>query len=98
VHSELQSLEADEPYDVIFCAEILYYIAEKDVEIVCWQLEKYLSARGIIVLVTGVPSEQPGSFYFDGWADVLASRFRQIFKEIVQDPARPYLIAVFSRR
>lgn len=98
VHSDLQSLDTDEQYDVIFCAEILYYIAEKDVEIVCRQLEKYLSARGIIVLVTGVLSEQPGSLYFDGWGDVFAARFRQVFKEIVQDPARPYLIAVCSHR
>jgi 2-polyprenyl-3-methyl-5-hydroxy-6-metoxy-1,4-benzoquinol methylase len=95
VHSDLQSLDSD---GVIFCAEILYYIAKKGVEIVCRQLEKYLSARGIIVLVTGVSSEQPDSLYFDGWADVFAARFQQVFKEIVQDPARPYLIAIFSRR
>ena len=98
VHSDLQSLDVGEQYDVIFCAEILYYIAEKDVEIVYRQLEKCLSARGIIVLVTGVSSEQPDSLFFDGWADVFAARFQQVFKEIVQDPARPYLIAVFSRR
>lgn len=98
VHSDLQSFDAHQQYDVIFCAEILYYIAQKDVEIVCGQLEKYLSARGIIVLVTGVPSQPSSSVYFDGWADVLAARFRQVFHEIVQDPARPYMIAVFSRR
>ncbi len=98
VHSDMQSLDVDSQYDVIFCAEILYYIAEKDIEIVCRQLEKYLSARGIIVLVTGVSSEHPGSLDYDGWADVFAARFRQVFKEIVQDPARPYLIAAFSRR
>lgn len=97
VHSDLQSLDTNGQYDVIFCAEILYYIAEKDVEIVCRQLGKYLSARGIIVLVTGVPSEHPGSVYFDGWADVFATRFREVLREIVQDPARPYMIAVFSR-
>lgn len=102
-HSDLQSFagrsfDKDEQYDVIFCAEILYYIAEKDIEIVCGQLEKYLSAGGIIVLVTGVPSQQSSSVYFDGWADVFAVRFRQVYCEIVQDPARPYLIAIFSRR
>lgn len=98
VHRGLQALDADEQYGVIFCAEILYYIAEKDVEIVCRQLEKYLSARGIIVLVSGVSSEEPGSLYFEGWADVFAARFQQVFKEIVLDSARPYLIAVFSHR
>jgi 2-polyprenyl-3-methyl-5-hydroxy-6-metoxy-1,4-benzoquinol methylase len=98
VHSDLRSLDADGQFDVIVCAEILYYIAEKDVQVVCRQLEKYLSAHGIIVLVTGVSSQHPGSLDYDGWADVFAARFRQVFKEIVQDPARPYLIAVFTRR
>jgi 2-polyprenyl-3-methyl-5-hydroxy-6-metoxy-1,4-benzoquinol methylase len=98
LHSDLQSLDTDGKYNVIVCAEVLYYIAEKDVEVVCRQLDRYLSAWGIILLVTGVSSEQPGSFYFDGWADVFAARFRQTFKEIVQDPERPYLIAVFARR
>lgn len=98
VHSDLRSLDIDEQYDVIFCAEILSYVGKKDVETVCRQLEKYLSARGIIVLVTGVSSKHLGSLDYDGWADVFTARFRQVFKEIVQDPARPYLIAVFSRR
>jgi cyclopropane fatty-acyl-phospholipid synthase-like methyltransferase len=99
MHSDLQSLDTDGQYDVIVCAEVLYYVAEMDVEVVCRQLGRYLSARGIILLVTGVSGgEQPDSLYFDGWADVFAARFGQTFKEIVQDPARPYLIAVFSRR
>ena len=98
MHRDLQSLDIDHQYDVIFCAEVLYYIREKDVEIVCRQLDKYLSARGIIVLVTGVSTAPPDSFYFDGWADIFAARFQQTFKEIVQDSVRPYLIAVFSRR
>src|ERR1700693_2339197 len=37
---ELQSLDTYDQYNVIFCAEILYYIGEKDVQIVCRQLEK----------------------------------------------------------
>jgi len=52
----------------------------------------------VILLVTGISTDQPDYFYFDGWADVLAARFVQVFKEIVPDPLRPYLIAVFSRR
>jgi 2-polyprenyl-3-methyl-5-hydroxy-6-metoxy-1,4-benzoquinol methylase len=98
MHRDLQSLDTNDQYDVIFCAEVLYYIGEKDVEIVCRQLNKYLSARGIVLLVTGVSTAQSNSSYFDGWADIFAARFRQIFKEIVPDPIRPYLIAAFSRR
>jgi cyclopropane fatty-acyl-phospholipid synthase-like methyltransferase len=98
MHRDLQSLDTDDQYDVIFCAEVLYYIGRKDVEIVCRQLDKYLSARGIILLVTGVSTAQSNSSYFDDWADIFAARFRQTFEEIVPDPIRPYLIAVFSRR
>jgi 2-polyprenyl-3-methyl-5-hydroxy-6-metoxy-1,4-benzoquinol methylase len=98
MHRDLQSLATDDQYDVIFCAEVLYYIGEKDVEIVCRQLDKYLSARGIILLVTGVSTAQSNSSYFDGWADIFSTRFQQTFMEMVPDPVRPYLIAVFSRR
>jgi 2-polyprenyl-3-methyl-5-hydroxy-6-metoxy-1,4-benzoquinol methylase len=98
MHGDLQSLETEGQYDVIVCAEVLYYVAEKDVEVVCRQLCRYLSARGVILLVTGISNEPSDSFYFDGWADVFANHFQQTFKEIVEDPVRPYLIAVFSRR
>jgi 2-polyprenyl-3-methyl-5-hydroxy-6-metoxy-1,4-benzoquinol methylase len=98
MHRDLQSLDTDDRYDVIFCAEVLYYIGKKDVEIVCQQLDKYLSAGGVILLGTGISSEESDSLYFDGWADIFAAHFQQIFKEIVQDPVRPYLVAVFSRR
>lgn len=98
MHSELQSLDTDDQYDVIFCAEVLYYIAEKNVPIVCQQMERYLSAQGVILLVTGISSGKPDPLYFDGWAEVLAARFKQLFTEVVPDPVRPYLIAVFSRR
>jgi len=97
MHRDLRSLDTDDQYDVIVCAEVLYYIVEKDVEIVCRQLDKYLSARGIILLVTGVSTAQSNPSYFDGWADIFAAHFQQIFQEIVQDPVRPYLVAVFSR-
>jgi 2-polyprenyl-3-methyl-5-hydroxy-6-metoxy-1,4-benzoquinol methylase len=97
IHRDLQSLDTDDRYDVVFCAEVLYYIGEKDVETVCRQLDKYLSARGIILLVTGISTAPSESSYFDSWADIFADRFQQTFKEIVPDPVRPYLIAVFSR-
>jgi 2-polyprenyl-3-methyl-5-hydroxy-6-metoxy-1,4-benzoquinol methylase len=91
IHSNLQSFESGEEYDVIVCAEILYYISEKDVALVCGRLEKLLSVRGIIVLVSGLASGEASPVYF-------AVRFRQDFREIVPDAERPYLIAIFSRR
>ena len=98
IHRNLQTLEVDEQYDVIFCAEILYYIREQEVDLVCRQLDRYLSKQGIIVLVTGLPTGSGDSFYFNEWEKVLATRFQQVSNQIVQNPVRPYLIAVFSRR
>src|SRR5207302_755816 len=79
IHRDLQTLETNEQYDVIVCAEVLYYVGEKDVDLVCRQLERYLSQRGIIVLVTGVATESADSFYFNEWENVFAARFQQGF-------------------
>ena len=98
IRRHLQTLEVDEQYDVIFCAEILYYIRDREVDLVCRQLDRYLSKQGIIVLVTGLPGGSGDSCYFNEWEKVFAARFQQMRSEIFQNPVRPYLIAVFSRR
>ena len=98
IRRDLQTLEVDVQYDVIFCAEILYYIREEDVDLVCRQLDRYLSKQGIIVLVTGLPAGSGDSFYFNDWQKVFAARYQQLRNEIVENPVRPYMIAVFSRR
>lgn len=97
VHACLQALDIGGRYDVIFCAEVLYYIAETDIQKVCRQLDRYLAAHGIILLVTGIPTGKSSSFYFDAWEGVLADHFKQVFGENVNDPSRPYRIVIFSR-
>lgn len=100
LHGSLQSVHLVGRYDVIFCAEVLYYIAERDIPKVCRQLDQHLAADGIILLVTGLSSGKSKSdfFYFDGWTEVLDADFERVFEEIVQNPSRPYRIVVFSRR
>lgn len=98
VHGDLLSLKLDSQYDLIVCAEILYYIRERDVATVCHQLDRYLAATGVILMVTGLSSGESNFFYYDGWEGVLAAYFKRVFKETVQDPSRPYKIVVFSRR
>jgi 2-polyprenyl-3-methyl-5-hydroxy-6-metoxy-1,4-benzoquinol methylase len=98
VHGDLRSLKLDRQYDLIVCAEVLYYIREKDAETVCRQLERHLAANGIILMVTGIPRGKPDFFYFNGWEEILATYFKRVFKETVGDPSRPYEIVVFSRR
>jgi 2-polyprenyl-3-methyl-5-hydroxy-6-metoxy-1,4-benzoquinol methylase len=98
VHACLQSLAIPGRYDVIFCAEVLYYIAEADIQKVCRQLDRYLASDGVILLVTGMASGRSSSFYFDGWEEILGDKFELVFAERVDDPSRPYRIAIFSRR
>jgi 2-polyprenyl-3-methyl-5-hydroxy-6-metoxy-1,4-benzoquinol methylase len=98
IHQDLQTLEVDEQYDVIFCAEILYYIREQDVDLVCRKLDRHLSRQGIIVLVTGLPTGSADSFYFNEWENVFAIRFQPVRNETVENPIRPYRVAVFSQR
>ena len=98
VHKDLRQLSLGDQYNVIVCAEVLYYIREKDAQLVCRQLDRHLAANGIILMVTGIKSGPPDFFYSGGWEEVLAAYFERTFKEIVQEPSRPYQILVFSRR
>lgn len=85
-----QSLNLGEPYDVIFCAELFYYISRSDMYRVCEQLQRHLAPAGIVVLATGLASAKH--------EDVLAETFERRFQETVEHPSRPYRISVFSRK
>ncbi len=102
LHDDLRSLGLSDRYDVIVCADVLYYIREKDARRVCGQLDRHLAPNGVIVMVTGISNDdqgdKPNFFYFDGWEQVLGAYFERVFGEIIQDSLRPYQIVVFSRR
>ncbi|MGA7713411.1 MAG: class I SAM-dependent methyltransferase [Rhizomicrobium sp.] len=97
VHGDFRSLHIDGRYDVIFCAEILYYILEKDVQKVCRQLDRYLTSNGIIILVNGIAKGPPNFFYFSGWEEALSKYFYRLSKEVIHDSSRPYKIVIFER-
>jgi 2-polyprenyl-3-methyl-5-hydroxy-6-metoxy-1,4-benzoquinol methylase len=97
VHAHFESLEVDGQYDVIFCAEILYYVATKHIKKVCQQLSSCLAPKGIILLVTGTSTCKSSQYYFDGWEEILTNRFERIFARTFDDASRPYRIVVFSR-
>lgn len=98
VRGEIQNLELDLRADVITCAEVLYYIREKEAGAVCESLERKLAADGIIVYVSGLHDGPSSEFYFNGWPEVLRSRFHELHHEVVSDPERPYELIVFERR
>jgi 2-polyprenyl-3-methyl-5-hydroxy-6-metoxy-1,4-benzoquinol methylase len=99
VHGDLRFVDlGPDQYNVIFCAEVLYYIRKKDASEVCRQLDRYLAADGVIIMVTGVSPGKHDEFYFEGWEQILCAHFSRAFKEVVQDPRRPYRIIVIARQ
>lgn len=90
IRADLQSLNVDGTFDVIVCAEILYYIDERHSGAVCTQLQRLLAANGIIVVVGGDDAAA------DFWERVLTARFHPILTDIVSDHRRPYKIVLFE--
>lgn len=105
VQDDIRFFELGYQYDVIICAEVLmtpftrgglgdYYLKEEHSQRLCHKLDEHLGAHGTIFVVSGIS----GNKDLHKCNDVLGAYFQQVFQEIVEDPARPYQIVVFSRR
>ena len=90
IRANLQSLKLNAAFDVIVCAEILYYIAKKHAPAVCTQLQHLLAPNGIIAMV-GEADAVP-----DFWETTLMGRFRPVLKDTVSNDIRPYKIVLFE--
>src|SRR5690242_9932178 len=51
VQSDLISLVLEKRFDVIFCAEVLMYVREKDAALACQTLDRLLAPQGVIIEV-----------------------------------------------
>ena len=96
MRSDIRQVPATSRYDVIVCAEILYYLPEEDVVPVMDKLAGLLSDRGIVVTVSGIAGSRSDARYFDDWNDALAERFERLAVVDVDHPSRPYRIAAFA--
>jgi len=96
IRSDLRQLPATSRYDVIVCAEILYYLPEEDVARVVNKLADLVTDRGIVVTVSGIAGSKSDARYFDDWNDALTGRFDRLAQVDVEDPYRPYRIAAFG--
>lgn len=96
-HLSIPEATLNRRFDVIFCAEILYYVEEKQADAVGQFLQTHLSLDGIVIYVTGVSAgpADPGPFYSNFWENALGGWFDPVFAEDVKDPQRPYRIVVF---
>jgi len=97
VRADLRRLDLGRTFDVLFCAEVLYYLPRQASAVVCDVLDRHLAQGGILVLVSGLPTGDESFLHFDDWKRLLKPRFTEVFDEIVEDPARPYDVTIFAR-
>jgi SAM-dependent methyltransferase len=90
VQTDIRKLAIGHQFDVIVCAEVLYYISETDADLVCRKLDKHLKPNGVIIVTSGV-REIP-------WEDKLSKYFLRVYHDVVSDADRPYEIFAFSHR
>lgn len=98
VQSDLVSLATDKRYDVIFCAEVLMYVRQRDSALACQVLDRHLASDGLIIEVTQQDREQGAPKFFHGWDAVLGAYFETAHRERFDDPKRPYEIVGYRRR
>ncbi len=98
LQSDLLSLKTGRTYDVIFCAEMLMYIREKDGAEACRVLDTRLKPDGIIIEVSQQDREAGRPKFFHGWDKILGAYFEIAHRERFDDPERPYEIVGYRRR
>jgi 2-polyprenyl-3-methyl-5-hydroxy-6-metoxy-1,4-benzoquinol methylase len=97
LRQDVRRLNLGRTFDVLFCAEVLYYLPRRAGPRVCDALDRHLTRDGVIVLVSGVLPGEESFLHFDDWKSLLRTRFAELFSEVVEDPTRPYEITIFAR-
>lgn len=98
VQSDAISLNLGRKFDVIFCAEVLMYVREKDSALACAVLDAHLAENGLIIEVSQQDREAGKPKFFHGWDQVLGKYFEIAHHERFEDPVRPYEIIAYQRR
>lgn len=94
--ADIREIPAGNRYDVIVCAEVLYYVPAEDIDLVAKKLSGLLSETGIIVTVSGFTDPKTGPRYFEDWTDALTGLFNRLALEDFEHSSRPYRIAAFA--
>jgi cyclopropane fatty-acyl-phospholipid synthase-like methyltransferase len=91
VEAPLESLSLNERFDVIFCAEVFFYIdPEKNGQKICRMLAEHIAPEGNIILVEGLK--------IGVWEAKLNEHFEVIKRQVFDEPVRPYKIVTYVRR
>lgn len=98
VQSDLVSLNAGRTFGVIFCAEVLMYIPEKQAAEACAVLDRHLAPGGLIIEVSQQDREAGRPKFFHGWDKVLGQYFEVSQRQTFDDRDRPYEVVGYRRR
>lgn len=96
--AHLQTLRLGRTFDVVTCAEVLCYVAEKDAAAVCRGLARHIKADGLLVYVGHPDQSSNGFFEFNGWRPVLTAAFEEVHAQLFDVPGRPYEIVSYRPR
>jgi SAM-dependent methyltransferase len=97
VRGDVRFLNLDRRFDVIVCAEVLYYVDNADAPRVARNLDGHLGQNGIIVSISGVQSNGMDVAHLDPCEQELSGLVEVLHREVIQDPSRPYRIVIFGR-
>jgi 2-polyprenyl-3-methyl-5-hydroxy-6-metoxy-1,4-benzoquinol methylase len=96
VRRDVLELSFERSFSVILCAEVLYYIGERDVPAVCDKLRGMMDADSILITVHPAKTRASDDYSFFGWDEVLAGYFRLLETVEMADDTRPYRVSVFE--
>ena len=98
VQSDVISLSLGRKFDMIFCAEVLMYVREKDASLACRILDAHLADNGLIIEVSQQDREDGKPKFFHGWDKVLGKYFEVAHHQRFDDAVRPYEVVAYQRR
>lgn len=93
----LLDLPSDNPFDVIVCSEVLYYLSEPERAPTLQKVSDLLAPGGVLITVSGISSGGEGSGYSTGWSSTMRTRLTLVEEREFNDPRRAYCISVFTK-
>jgi 2-polyprenyl-3-methyl-5-hydroxy-6-metoxy-1,4-benzoquinol methylase len=97
VHSDIRTFESREKFDVIVCAEVLYYVPKKDQIAVVVRLFNLLKPGGILLCVGGSSDESHDYLHSSRWVDNLRKYFIVLEDCHYNKNIRPYRVTVLRK-
>ncbi len=93
-HIDIVKDEIENGFDLIFCAEVLYYLGQREVlQKICEKLVGSLTAEGYLVLVNAWPASKRLHSVFQEHPQLQLQR-----EEVYEDKLRPYAISLFKKK